>query len=576
MSMIRDSWTLLLLALVLGAGLLGTSGCATRATEAPVDAPPDVASVERESEIADKPIHTFEPATRPAREARADGTNVRVNQDSSGRDQNETSIAISPTDPDTMIGGANDARTGSWSVGYYITHDGGQTWTDGVMPDTVHPNQADPTIAFCGDGTALYGYLDYIGSYQPHRLVVAHSTNGGDTWQPAGVVYEGSTPFADKPWLACAPAGGVYGNRAYISWTHFSTFSGNIRVAYSTDHGQTWQGERAVSNAGVQGSIPVPARDGLVHLFWKGPGGIDYTRSTNGGGSWSTARQIATVQPIGGTSFRRNSHPSAGVDNSDGPYAGHVYVVWSDQRDGDPDIYFTRSTDGGLNFEAPRRINDDAVGNGRDQFFPWLAVDDKGLVHVMWHDRRDDPANEKMHVMITSSRDGGASFDRNLRVTDVVSDGSLTGFLGDYAALAAWGGRIVPLWSDLRAGTGEEDAYIEVEPAFEYDIVANLTFASDGEHVSFVDQEPRLGAAIVYDVLVGEVSDLRSADPWASARCHDEDLAAPPALIAEEPLPGEALWVLIRAQGPRGRGSFGSSSGHPDERDPLDTAPACD
>ncbi|MDQ7007510.1 MAG: sialidase family protein [Acidobacteriota bacterium] len=380
--------------------------------------------------IPDKPVLTFDPPSPPARtDGGAGGTNRRAHQDSSGRDQNETSIAIHPNDPNNIVGGANDAREGSWAAEVYASHDGGRTFSDGVMPFRAQPNQGDPTLAFCGDGTVLYGYLDYVGSFSPHRLIVSHSNDGGDTW--------------------------------------------------------------------------------------------------------------------------------------------------SDDRDGAPDIDFTRSTDGGPNWETPYRVNDDAVGNGRDQFFPWMAVDDKGLLHLMWHDRRHDSTNDAFPICIATSRDGGESFDRNLRGSDSPSKGSLTGFLGDYAALAAGGGKFVPLWSDLRAGTGEEDVYIEVEPAFDYDIVADVLFDADKQTLHFADQEPRLGDVIVYDLVLGDVADVAATDPWTGAQCVAEDLAAPPATVPDLPDPGRALYVRLRAQGPRGHGSFGSASAHPDTRDSLDDAPPC-
>ncbi len=551
-------------------------GCASLHPDLSPETPPEATTETKTAEeIPGKPVITFEPASTPAGSlAEQQGSNVRANQDSSGRDQNETTIAINPTNTSNIIGGANDARLGSWAAGYYISHDGGQTFSDGTMPFTKYANQGDPVVAFCGDGTALFAYLDYIAAWQPHRLIVSRSTDGGDTWLAPGTVYEGSIPFADKPWLACAPDGGSFANRAYISWTHFSG-GGVIRSAWSSDHGVTWQGAKNLSGAGVQGSVPAAGRNGLAYVFWHAGGSIQFAKSTNGGGSWSSATSAASITSIGDTDFRRNSFPTVGLDISGGSYDGHVYVAWSDQRNGDPDILFTRSTDGGTTWADPIRVNDDSLGNGRDQFFPWMAVDDHGIIHLMWHDRRGDSNNKKMHIYIASSRDGGVSFDRNLRVTDLDSDGASTGFLGDYAAIAAQGGKIVPLWSDLRAGSGEEDVYIEVEEAFDYDIVSGLSFAEDKQTVSFEDQEPRLGNAIVYDLILGDVGELSSASPWANTVCWSEDLNAPPAVVTELPDPGQALYVIIRAQGPRGNGSFGSGSSHPDPRDGLDAAPPC-
>jgi hypothetical protein len=567
-----------LFAVVLLAACASARGPATPGSS-PAGVPPAPGAEGETGDIPDsKPIITYKPATTPFQKNAGGATNVRANQDSSGRDQNETTIAINPLDANNFVGGANDARLGSWTAAFYTTTDGGQTWIDGVSPYRKNPNQGDPTVAFCGDGTVVFGYLDYVGAYAPVRLVVAKSSDKGLTWPQFGVVSEtGGTPFIDKPYIACAPNGtGGYANRVYMSWTNFGTTTSPIRVAYSTDRGVTWIGAKNVSSSGgVQGSVPVAGRAGVAYVFWGGSTGIEFVKSTNGGVSWSAWDTVSSVSGIGDDPwFRRNSFPTAAIDNSRTATDGFVYVAWADSRNGDADILLSRSTDRGTTWSAPIRVNDDPVGNGRDQFFPWMAVDDKGNVHLMWHDRREDAADNLYHVFVATSRDGGATFDRNIKVTDVASRSSLSGFLGDYAAIDARGGKIVPLWSDLRAGTGEEDAYIEVEPVFDYDTVQGVSFPSQSL-VQFDDQEPRLGTGIVYDAITGLVSDLAAPDAWTRASCAAEDLAGPPLALADLPPAGDALYVLIRAQGPRGGGSYGSSSEHPDARDPFDANAVC-
>ena len=65
-----------------------------------------------------------------------------------------------------------------------------------------------------------------------------------------------------------------------------------------------------------------------------------------------------------------------------------LVAVWNDQRFGDPDILSIRSQDGGQNWSAPVRVNDDA--GGAAQFFPWVDIDEDGVVHVVWYDRREN------------------------------------------------------------------------------------------------------------------------------------------------------------------------------------------
>ena len=41
----------------------------------------------------------------------------------------------------------------------------------------------------------------------------------------------------------------------------------------------------------------------------------------------------------------------------------------------DPDIVMIRSTNGGTTWSTPVRVNNDALNNGKDQYYPWCAVD---------------------------------------------------------------------------------------------------------------------------------------------------------------------------------------------------------
>lgn len=85
-------------------------------------------------------------ATEPG--ADASGSNVRVNQDAGGRDQAETFMVVSPTDPLNLVGVAMDYRNGVSRAGFYWSANGGQTWTDGAGSygdgSPARPNLRDP------------------------------------------------------------------------------------------------------------------------------------------------------------------------------------------------------------------------------------------------------------------------------------------------------------------------------------------------------------------------------------------------------------------------------------------------
>lgn len=91
-----------------------------------------------------------------------------------------------------------------------------------------------------------------------------------------------------------------------------------------------------------------------------------------------------------------------------------VYVVWdAPGPGGDIDIFLAVSPAGGApgSFLPPVRVNQDPIGNGRDQWAPTITLDpNSGAVIISYNDRRNDPANNAIEVWSSVSRDCGATF----------------------------------------------------------------------------------------------------------------------------------------------------------------------
>ncbi len=135
-----------------------------------------------------------------------------------------------------------------------------------------------------------------------------------------------------------------------------------------------------------------------------------YTRSTNGGVSWSATVQVHDHNLTGfsGTNMppvadQRGIAPfgAIDVDNSGGACDGTLYATYGDYTAGgatETDIWVTRSTNNGATWSAPVKVNDDGLAN-RTQFHPFLQVDQSnGNVVVAWHDARNDANNRKVEI----------------------------------------------------------------------------------------------------------------------------------------------------------------------------------
>jgi hypothetical protein len=81
------------------------------------------------------------------------------------------------------------------------------------------------------------------------------------------------------------------------------------------------------------------------------PLGLVFKKSTDGGQTFGKEKVIS--QMPGGWDFgvaglkRANGMPVTGVDLSNGPNKGTLYVNWIDARNGDEDVFVMASKDGG-------------------------------------------------------------------------------------------------------------------------------------------------------------------------------------------------------------------------------------
>jgi hypothetical protein len=122
------------------------------------------------------------------------------------------------------------------------------------------------------------------------------------------------------------------------------------------------------------------------------------------------------------------------------------------------DIVLFKSTDGGLSYTGPVRVNHDAKGADADQFQPWIAVTPKGQVNISYFDRRKDKGNNLfIDTFLSRSKDGGKTF-KDTRVTHQLWDPrvnpptSASGeFIGDYQGLVADENVAIPFWNDTQA-----------------------------------------------------------------------------------------------------------------------------
>lgn len=390
----------------------------------------------------------------------------------------EVAIAINPKNPDNLVGASFQTarpplpRAGSFT---YVTMDGGQTWKTVPPQDPQDYVQGDDAMAMDSDGTAYHAHLSFDGIriQRPRRaesgIIVSASRDGGLTWTdpvPAIDHINSVTPFEDKPGIVTDNAAtSPYKGNVYLAWTRFDVYGSpdpqchtHIYFTRSTDGGKTFAmpfrisdnpGDCLDSDNTVEGAVPAVGPKGEVYVVWAGPLGLIFKKSTDGGLTFGKDKVIGPMP--GGWDFpmpgldRANGMPVTGVDLSNGPHRGTLYVNWIDERNGDLDVFVASSSDGGETWTAPVRVNDDPLKNGKAQFFTWMAVDPvDGSVNTVFYDRRDTEGTLTRLTMARST-DGGRSFvNHKIDLAPFACNERV--FFGDYSSIAAYGGRVVPMF----------------------------------------------------------------------------------------------------------------------------------
>lgn len=400
-------------------------------------------------------------------------TNINISRDSFP--QNEPSIKISRKDPSRVVAAWRDFRRGvsnptNRQIGYSFSTDGGITWSVSTLLDSTllpgFPRNSDPVVAVDSAGNF---YIAVVCIGNSVGLGVYKSTDGGVTFPTAYLV--ANTGSEDKEWFDNDRVpGSPFYNNLYMCWTRFSGNTG-IKLATSSNSGVNWSDAVSVSDqtGGVQGSDLAIGLDGEIYLTWldvnTSEDVVKFDKSTNGGVSFGTDFNIASgASPNIPISSSNITFPSIATDITNGPGRGNLYVAWCDARNGDPDIFFSLSTNRGANWSAPLRVNNDLVGNGKLQCWPSIEVNDSGNIAILFYDSRNTSSNNIIEAYLAHSTDRGVTFVNSLLSTQPspTNQPNTAVRFGDYICVDYHRNRVVPIWTDERAGGVNMEAYTAV------------------------------------------------------------------------------------------------------------------
>jgi Flp pilus assembly protein TadD len=379
------------------------------------------------------------------------GPQIRINPTIGSVRGNETTAAAAGSE---VVAGWNDySPGGTVQAGISVSLDG-ETFADQVVrAPAAHQSsiEGDPMTAVDPrTGTLWVGAISFNSD---GGVFVARKQPGSTVFEPSVLTYQ--HPTADKGWMAAGqPPGQPDVTRLYLTY--------NLGLQRSDDLGDSWSPPAGLGS-GI-GFLPRVGADGPLYIsYWNYGDGHFLRRSFDGGQSFLPAVRITTLldtwdiydqHQIPGL-FRAPPLPVIAVDPTDGT----LYCVYPDTSavvgvNSDVDLWLTTSTDSGASWSSPMVISADQDPPG-DQFFPWLEVDQRGRLHLLYYDTgltiQDDTApNAWIDAFYAVSEDRGATWTRH-RLTASSFDSALTDlgngqFIGDYLGMGVDGDRAWPVY----------------------------------------------------------------------------------------------------------------------------------
>jgi len=361
-------------------------------------------------------------------------------------------------------------------IHYGYSTDGGATWSCSASDTVISYNDGEGAFDTCDIAIDSNNNLFVVWSEDEpepsgeNEILLSYSTDGGATWSGTAADVVISDPLQDA--TSNYPAIAIdQSDVIHVVYNKTEATSGTAKIHYtrSTDGGATWSatsgGDQVISWLGdsfsnANADIDVDSSGTLWVSYKKylgtGVGSQMYvTKSTDGGATWSATTAETPVSTV----FNIASLPRLCVDAND-----NIHLVWyaSDETSSPYhyEAYHTHSTDGGVTWSGnsgPRMISYESGSGDDSAFYPKIASDHCGHLTVVWDEQPIGGSNNE--VMCSQSTDGGDTWSGSTADELISFPDGENGYRPDVAPLAD--GTWVAVWNEFN-GTSSDNYEVHV------------------------------------------------------------------------------------------------------------------
>ena len=201
------------------------------------------------------------------------------------------------------------------------------------------------------------------------------------------------------------------GNNVYLTWWDNKTGNNEVFFARSTDNGKIFDTPINLSNAkGASADSQIATAQNNVYVtWWDNKTGVweVFSRASTDGGE--TFADEVMQKSVGTSPLKKLDGPTPQtifLDTLVAASGSNEYVLWWDNKTGNSEVIFARSTDMGKTFADPINISDSP--NARSVGARITADPQGNNVYISWIDI--DENTGKKQVLFRASNDNGQTF----------------------------------------------------------------------------------------------------------------------------------------------------------------------
>ncbi|MCZ6670074.1 MAG: sialidase family protein [Acidobacteria bacterium] len=262
-------------------------------------------------------------------------------------------IAVNPIDPLNIVGTWQQDRWsngGARGLSVGVSFDGGRSWERVVIPGLTRCSggqflrASDPWISFGPDGSLYHIALVFNPG---NAMLVSRSADGGRTWfGPSTLILDGFPFFNDKESITADPTDP---NLVYAVWDrlNFNRNRGPAVFTRSLNGGSTWTPARVIHDPGfnaqtLANQILVQPDGTVINFFAEifnfpiGPFFLAFKKSNDKGENWLPvfgASRAVRIRPMGAIDPDNQIPVRSGTfifDIAVDPGNGTLYAVWQE------------------------------------------------------------------------------------------------------------------------------------------------------------------------------------------------------------------------------------------------------